>query len=53
MVVDAKTKQGLQQIPTSNGARSLAVSLATNRLYVATTAKDLACRGCIVVYAPE
>ena len=53
MVVDAKAKQGLQQIPTSNGARSLAVSLATNRVYVATTAKGLACRGCIVVYAPE
>lgn len=53
MVVDAKTKQGLQQIPTSNGARSLAVSLANNRVYVATTAKELACRGCITVYAPE
>jgi hypothetical protein len=24
-----------------------------NRVYVATTAKELACRGCIVVYAPE
>jgi DNA-binding beta-propeller fold protein YncE len=53
MVVDTKTKKGLQQIPTSNGARSLDVSLANNRVYVATTAKELACRGCIVVYAPE
>ncbi|HET7007013.1 MAG TPA: hypothetical protein VFK65_16030 [Candidatus Binatia bacterium] len=53
MVVDTKTKNGLQQLPTSNGARSLAVSLANNRVYVATTAKQLACRGCIVVYAPE
>jgi DNA-binding beta-propeller fold protein YncE len=53
MVVDTKTKQGLQQVPTSDGARSLGVSLANNRVYVATTAKDLACRGCIVVYAPE
>jgi DNA-binding beta-propeller fold protein YncE len=53
MVVDTKTKKGLQQIPTSNGARSLAVSLANNRVYVATTAKELACRGCIVVYAVE
>jgi DNA-binding beta-propeller fold protein YncE len=53
MVVDTKTKKGVQQIPTSNGARSLSVSLANNRVYVATTAKDLACRGCIVVYAPE
>ena len=53
MVVDTKTKKGLQQVPTSNGARSLGVSLANNRVYVATTAKELACRGCIVVYAPE
>ena len=53
MVVDTKTEKGLQQIPTSNGARSLDVSLANNRVYVATTAKELACRGCIVVYAPE
>jgi YVTN family beta-propeller protein len=53
MVVDTKTKKGVQQLPTSNGARSLAVSLANNRVYVATTAKELACRGCIVVYAPE
>jgi DNA-binding beta-propeller fold protein YncE len=53
MVVDTKTKRGVQQIPTSNGARSLDVSLANNRVYVATTAKELACRGCIVVYAPE
>lgn len=53
MVVDTKTKQGLQRIKTSNGARSAAVSLATNRVYVATTAKELACRGCIVVYGPE
>jgi len=53
MVVDTKTKKGLQQIPTSNGARSLGMSLANHRVYVATTAKELACRGCIVVYAPE
>jgi hypothetical protein len=37
----------------SNGARSLGVSLANHRVYVATTAKELVCRGCIVVYAPE
>jgi DNA-binding beta-propeller fold protein YncE len=53
MVVDTKTKKGVQQVPTSNGARSLGVSFANNRVYVATTAKELACRGCIVVYAPE
>jgi len=27
--------------------------LANNKLYLATTAKELACRGCIVVYGPE
>jgi len=53
MVVDTKSRKGLQQIPTSSGARSLGVNLANNRVYVATTAKELACRGCIVVYAPE
>ena len=53
MVVDTKTKKGVQQIPTSNGARSRGLSLANNRVYVATTSKQLACRGCIVVYAPE
>src|SRR5262245_32039606 len=53
MVVDTKTKKGLQQVPTSNGARSLGVSLANSRVYVATTAKELACRGCIAVYGPE
>jgi hypothetical protein len=29
------------------------MNLANNRVYVATTAKELACRGYIVVYAPE
>ena len=53
MVVDIKTKQGVQKIPTSKGARSLGVSLANNRVYVATTARDVACGGCIAVYAPE
>lgn len=53
MVVDIKTKQGIQKVPTSNGARSLAVSQANNRVYVATTAKDAPCRGCIAVFAPE
>ena len=53
MVIDIKTRKLLQKIPTSNGARSLGVSLANNRVYLATTAKELACGGCIVVYAPE
>jgi len=53
MVVDIKTKQPLQKVPTSNGARSLGVSVANNRVYVATTAKDAPCRGCISVFAAE
>ena len=52
MMVDIKNKNGLQQIPTSP-ARLLGMSLANNRVYVATTPKELACRGCIVVYAPD
>ena len=52
MVVDTKTKQGLQQIPTSRGARSVAVG-PDNRVYVAVTAKDQACGGCITVYGAE
>jgi len=40
-------------LPTSNGARSLGVSVANNRVYVATTAKDAPCRGCISVFAAE
>jgi hypothetical protein len=53
MVVDTKTKQPVQKLTTSNGARSVGVSLANNRVYVATTAKDTPCVGCIVVFAPE
>jgi DNA-binding beta-propeller fold protein YncE len=52
MVVDTKTKQGAQKIPTSNGARSVAVG-PDDRVYVATTAKEQACRGCITVYGME
>ena len=51
MVVDTKTKQGLQQIKTSRGARSAAVNQKTNKLYVAVTGKDESCAGCIAVYA--
>ena len=52
MVVDTKTKQGLQKIPTSRGARSVAVG-PDNRVYVAVNGKDQPCVGCITVYAPE
>jgi hypothetical protein len=52
-VVDTKTQQPVQKVTTSTGARSVAVSLANNHVYVATTAKDTPCVGCIVVYAPD
>jgi hypothetical protein len=52
MVVDTRTKQGLQQIPTSRGARSVAVG-PDNRVYVAVNGKDRPCAGCVTVYAPE
>jgi hypothetical protein len=53
MVVDTKTGKAVQKIPTSAGARSIGVSYANNHVYLATTAKDGPCGGCIVVYAPE
>jgi len=53
MVVDTKTGKSVQKIPTSPGARSIGVSYANNHVYLATTAKDGPCKGCIVVYAPE
>ena len=53
IVVDIKTRHPVQKVPTWNGARSLDVSLATNRVYVATTAKDGPCGGCIAVFAPQ
>jgi len=52
-VVDVKTAKLVQDIRTSRGARSVGVSFANNRLYLATSAKEGPCRGCIVVYAPE
>jgi hypothetical protein len=53
VVIDTKTQQPIQKITTPNGSRSLGVSLANNRVYVATTAKDTSCVGCILVFAPE
>jgi hypothetical protein len=53
MVVDTKTGKAVQKIPTSPGARSIGVNYANNHVYLATTAKDGPCGGCIVVYAPE
>ena len=53
VVVDIKTRQLVQKVPTWNGVRSLGVNLATNKVYVATTAKGGPCGGCIVAFAPE
>ena len=53
VVIDAKTRQLVEKVPTPNGSRSLGVSLANNRVYVATPAKDGPCGGCIAVYAPQ
>jgi DNA-binding beta-propeller fold protein YncE len=52
-VVDIKTAKLVQQVKTSRGARSSAVSLASGRVYVATSAKTGPCGGCIAVYGTE
>jgi DNA-binding beta-propeller fold protein YncE len=53
VVVDIKTRQLVEKVPTGNGARSLGVNLATGKIYVATTAKGGPCGGCIVAFAQE
>src|SRR5262245_55641431 len=53
IVVDGKTHQLVQKVKTWNGTRSLDVSHTTNKVYVATTAKDGPCGGCIAVWAPQ
>ena len=52
VVVDTRTRQLVEKISTSQGARSVAVDPATGKVYLATTAKDGPCGGCIQVYAP-
>jgi DNA-binding beta-propeller fold protein YncE len=51
-VIDTRTAQLVQKIATPKDSRSLAVSQASNRVYVATTAKDGNCGGCLLVFAP-
>jgi DNA-binding beta-propeller fold protein YncE len=53
VVVDIKTGKLVQKVPTPPEARSLGVSLATGRVYLATTAKHGPCGGCIQIFAPE
>ena len=53
VVVDIKTRQLVQKLPTWDGVRSLGVSRATNKVYVATTVKGGPCGGCILAFAPQ
>jgi DNA-binding beta-propeller fold protein YncE len=53
VVVDTKTRQLVQRVPTGNGARSVAIDIASDRVYVATSAKGGFCGGCIAVFEPE
>jgi len=53
VVVDIKSRKLAQTVPTSTEARSLDVNLATGRVYLATTANNGPCGGCIQVFAPE
>jgi DNA-binding beta-propeller fold protein YncE len=53
VVVNIKNRKLAQMVPTSTEARSLAVSLANDRVYLATTANNGPCGGCIQVFAPE
>jgi hypothetical protein len=53
VVVDIKTRQLVEKVPTWNGTRSVGVGSANDRVYVATTAKEGPCGGCIAVFAPQ
>jgi hypothetical protein len=54
IIVDGKTKQLVQKIKTSNGARTASVNQSTNKLYVASVAnKDGSRKASILIFAPE
>jgi hypothetical protein len=53
VVVDIKTAKLVQKVSTPPEARSLDVSLASGRVYLATTAKHGPCGGCIQIFAQE
>ena len=53
IVADTRTGKLVQRVTTSRGARSSGVSLATGRVYVATSAKQGPCGGCVVVYGTD
>ena len=52
VVVDTQTRQPVEKLATSQGARSVAVDPATGKVYLATSAKEGPCGGCVQVYAP-
>jgi DNA-binding beta-propeller fold protein YncE len=51
VVVDTKSRQLVQKVPTWRGSRSVGVNDATGKAYVATAAKGGPCGGCIAVLA--
>jgi hypothetical protein len=53
LVVDIKTREPAQKIPTSNGAQSIGIALANNHVYLPTTTRDGPCGGCVMVFAPQ
>ena len=53
VVVDIKTRQLIEKVPTGNGSRSLDFNVATNKIYVATTAKGGPCGGCILAFEQQ
>jgi DNA-binding beta-propeller fold protein YncE len=53
IVMDTGTRQLVQKVTTPRGSRSLGVSHANNRVYLATNAKDGPCGGCLMVFAPD
>jgi DNA-binding beta-propeller fold protein YncE len=52
-ILDTKTNGLVQRIPTSEGARSMDVNVASGKIYLATNAKGGPCGGCIQVYAEQ
>jgi DNA-binding beta-propeller fold protein YncE len=51
LVIDPAIRTLKQKLPTWPGSRSVAVYQDSNRIYLATTAKDGPCGGCILVFA--
>jgi DNA-binding beta-propeller fold protein YncE len=50
LVIDAATRSLKQALATYAGSRSVAIRQGSDRIYLATTAKDGPCGGCILVY---